>query len=171
MDISVSIEQLVKEFAELAHKGQKRKYTNDDYIIHPIEVAEMVKAKGGDISMVYASLLHDVLEDTQVTHEQMRAFLHTHLSMEGAEDVLSLVVELTDVYTKENFPDLNRKGRKTLEAMRLAQVSSRAKRIKIADIEHNSKSIEMYDPKFAEVFLEEKEELLRYMKVGEAENL
>jgi hypothetical protein len=91
--------------------------------------------------------------------------------MEGAEDVLSLVVELTDVYTKESFPDLNRKGRKTLEAMRLARVSSRAKRIKVADIEHNSKSIEMYDPKFAKVFLEEKKELLKYMEIGVAENL
>jgi hypothetical protein len=93
----------------------------------------------------------------------MRAFLHTHLSMEGAEDVLSLVVELTDVYTKESFPAHNRKARKTLEAMRIAQVSDRAKDIKIADIEHNSKSIEKHDPKFAKVFLEEKKELLKYM--------
>ena len=171
MDISVSIEQLIRELAEESHKGQKRKYTNDDYIIHPIEVAEMVREKGGDIDMVYASLLHDVLEDTHVDHEKMRAFLHTHLSIEGAEDVLSLVVELTDVYTKESFPAHNRKARKTLEAMRIAQVSDRAKMIKMADIEHNSKSIEKHDPKFAKVFLEEKKELLKYMKIGVAENL
>ena len=82
-----------------------------------------------------------------------------------AEKILSLVVELTDVYTKENFPDYNRKERKSLEALRLAYVSDEAKKIKLVDIEHNSESILKHDPKFSKVFLEEKKHLLKYLAV------
>ena len=155
---------VVLEFARQAHEGQKRKYTGDDYIIHPITVALMVQDNGGDQNMVLAALLHDVLEDTTVTHEELRTFLYKTLgnSMD-AEDVLQLVVELTDVYTTEAFPELNRKKRKKEEAFRLAYASKRAKQIKEQDIKHNSESITKHDPAFAKVFLEEKELLMSYM--------
>ena len=150
----------VLRFAKDAHGGQLRKYTNDPYILHPIAVAEMVKDAGGDENMVNAALLHDVLEDTNVTHSELRAFLFQRFVTVSASDILNLVVELTDVFTKEDFPDLNRKARKTLEATRLSNVSDRAKQIKRMDIEHNSESIMEHDPKFAKVFLEEKKLLL-----------
>ena len=162
MEISIGYDRVL-EFAKKAHKNQKRKYTDDDYINHPIKVAEMVNTGLGDSNMIAAALLHDVLEDTEVTHSELRAFLHTVFSVESAEDILKLVVELTDVYTKENFPDYNRKERKTFETLRLAYISDRAKAIKIADMNHNSESIEKYDPKFAKVFLEEKRELMKYL--------
>tara|TARA_S200002703_G_scaffold106319_1_gene92306 strand:+ start:222 stop:734 length:513 start_codon:yes stop_codon:yes gene_type:complete len=155
----------VLEFATIAHEGQKRKYTDDDYIIHPIAVARLVQAQDGDDNMVYAALLHDVLEDTSINHTQMRTMLHNILSIEAAEDVLSLVVELTDVFTKEAFPEYNRDSRKQFEALRLAYVSDRAKAIKRADIEHNSESILDHDPKFAKVFLKEKKNLLSKMSL------
>jgi len=155
---------VVLEFATKAHEGQKRKYTGDDYIIHPITVSLMVQDNGGDQNMVLAALLHDVLEDTTVTHEELRTFLYKTLSNSiDAEDVLQLVVDLTDVYTAEAFPDLNRKKRKQEEAFRLAYSSKRAKQIKAEDIKHNSESITKHDPKFAKVFLEEKELLMNYM--------
>lgn len=155
----------ILDFATAAHAGQKRKYTDQDYITHPIEVARIVKEQGGDDNMIYAALLHDVLEDTPVTHAELRTILHNILSIQSAEDVLSLVVELTDVYTKEDFPDMNRKLRKEFEALRLAYVSGRVKAIKRADIEHNSESIMEHDPKFAKVFLEEKKNLLEKMSL------
>ena len=155
--------QKILKFAEEAHKFQKRKYTDEPYIVHPIAVAELVKNNGGDENMVLAALLHDVLEDTNVTHSELRAFLHQTISIESAEDVLSLVVQLTDVYTKESFPFMNRKERKGFEALRLSYVSDRAKVIKRADIEHNTDSIVDNDPKFAKVFLAEKEVILNLL--------
>ena len=155
--------QIVLDFATKAHGTQLRKYTNDPYIIHPIAVAKMVKDMGGDDNMVYAALLHDVLEDTDVTHSQLRTFLFQNFDVADATDILSLVVDLTDVFTKDSFPQQNRKLRKTNEAKRLGVVSDRAKLIKVADIKHNAESITMYDPKFAKVFLAEKDVLLQYM--------
>ena len=155
----------VLQFATNAHQGQKRKYSDEDYISHPIEVAKMVNYRSdNNIEMTAAALLHDVLEDTKVTHSELRLFLHTVFSVEIAEKVLSLVVELTDVYTHKDFPNYNRKMRKQLEALRLFYISNQAKEIKLADIEHNSESIEEHDPKFAKVFLEEKKQLLEYLE-------
>lgn len=156
--------QAVLDFATAAHGDQLRKYTDDPYIIHPIAVANMVKDAGGDENMINAALLHDVLEDTSVTHAELRAFLFQNFVLVDASDILNLVVELTDVFIKKDFPDLNRKARKTLEANRLGNVSDRAKQIKLMDIEHNSKSIMEHDSKFAIVFLEEKEVLLDFLK-------
>ena len=164
MAVQIGYEKIL-EIATAAHAGQKRKYTNDDYIIHPIAVAKLVQAQGGDDNMVYAALLHDVLEDTSITHAELRTILHSTISIESAEDVLSLVVELTDVFTKEAFPDYNRHSRKQFESLRLAYVSDRAKAIKRADIEHNSESILDHDPKFAKVFLKEKKDLLKKMSL------
>lgn len=162
MEVSVGYERVLN-FANVAHQGQKRKYTNDDYIVHPIAVAKLVHERYEDDNMTYAALLHDVLEDTTVTHSELRSFLHKTFSVESAEDILSLVVELTDVYTKEAFPDYNRTQRKEFEAFRLAYASLRAKQIKKADIKHNSESILDHDPKFAKVFLAEKDHLMSYM--------
>jgi len=163
MEVSIEYTKVL-HFASLAHKEQKRKYTGEDYITHPIEVAKMVEDRKGDKNMVLAALLHDVLEDTVVTHENLRSFLHRILLIKDAEDVLSLVVELTDVFTTEDFPTLNRKHRKQFEAERLSISSDRAKSIKRSDIAHNSESILEHDPKFAKVFLSEKKILLELIK-------
>ena len=157
----------VLQFATDAHQGQKRKYSDEDYISHPIEVAKMVYYRSNSVAMTAAALLHDVLEDTKVTHSELRLFLHKIFLSNSAEDVLAWVVELTDVYTHKDFPNYNRKERKRLEALRLFYVSDQAKEIKLADIEHNSESIEKHDPKFAKVFLEEKRQLLEYLCSGE----
>lgn len=153
-------EEILK-FATEAHGEQTRKYTGLPYITHPVSVAEGVRLHGGDLNQQAAALLHDVLEDTQVTHSDLRAFLHRTCFQEDAEDILALVVELTDVYTKENFPHLNRRDRKALEASRFQWCSDRAKAIKIQDIEDNTASIVEHDPSFAKIYLEEKELLMR----------
>ena len=156
-----NIEYEVLQFARIAHHGQKRKYTGEDYIVHPIEVALAVEADGGDQNMILAAILHDVLEDTDVTHSALRAFLHRVMEEPtDAEDVLALVVELTDVYTKDQFGALNRAARKHLEAIRLSTCSDRAIAIKRADIDNNTRSIDEHDPKFAKVYHKEKDYLL-----------
>lgn len=147
-------EEILK-FATEAHGEQTRKYTGLPYITHPVSVAERVRLQGGDLNQQAAALLHDVLEDTSVTHAQLRAFLFRTCYQADAEDILTLVVELTDVYTKSHFPDLNRRERKRLEASRFRWCSDRAKAIKRADIQDNTTSIVEHDPDFAQVYLAE----------------
>ena len=54
------------DFCVKAHDGQKR-YTNEDYYIHPFNVAKIIVGLGMDTDSVVASLLHDVVEDTEIT--------------------------------------------------------------------------------------------------------
>ena len=66
------------------------------------------------------------------------------------------MLELTDVYTTDAYPHLNRKARKELETARLATVSTEAKLIKLADIAENTSSIVERDPGFSRVYHAEK---------------
>ncbi|MBO7151547.1 MAG: bifunctional (p)ppGpp synthetase/guanosine-3',5'-bis(diphosphate) 3'-pyrophosphohydrolase, partial [Clostridia bacterium] len=58
-------------FATEAHKGQKRS-SGEDYIIHPCAVVEILADFGFDSSTVIAAFLHDVLEDTSVTADELK---------------------------------------------------------------------------------------------------
>ena len=159
----------IENFAKLAHSGQLRKYTKDDYIIHPMAVAKLVKAIGGNFEMVAAALLHDVIEDTPVTSNELLIFLHSDkvgITPAQAISIHKLVVDLTDIYTKENFPHLNRKARKQLEAERLGNVSGLAQTIKYCDLYDNTKSITEHDPGFAKTYMAEKAILIQHMQGG-----
>ena len=92
--------------------------------------------------MVYAAILHDVLEDTPTTEDELFSYV-TEITgdIKLSMDVLRLVKELTDVYTTEDYPDINRKGRKEMEAIRLGKTSSKAQTIKYADLLDNSMDI------------------------------
>ena len=100
-------------FATTAHAGQVRKYVGEPYVEHPKRVAARVaRAQGLSEAAVVAALLHDVVEDTDTSLADIeRAF--------GLE-VATLVDALTDKYSPEDYPALNRKQRKALEAERLA---------------------------------------------------
>lgn len=151
-------------YATAAHAGQVRKYTGEAYVEHTIAVAKAVEVKARHDSlsldaiewMVTAAILHDVLEDTAITYT---ALLHAFGGV-----VANVVLELTDVYTPEAFPNLNRAIRKDLEAKRLGGVSSFAKRVKHEDIAENTASIVEHDPSFAKMYLKEKEAVLEAIK-------
>ena len=66
-------EEIIKayEFAKERHKGQKRK-TGEPYIIHPLNVALILANLGMDTETVIAGFLHDLIEDTQTTYEEIR---------------------------------------------------------------------------------------------------
>ena len=148
------IEQ-AKQFAHNAHDlcQQKRKYTGEPYWTHTDAVAEIVAAYGGTETMIAAAHLHDILEDTEIQYpELVQRFRYT---------VADLVDELTDKFTKEAYPKMNRESRKTYEAARLAIVSDEAKTIKLADLYDNTKSIVAHDPNFAKTYLREKEQMLK----------
>lgn len=144
------------EFGANAHEGQVRKYTGNPYFNeHCVAVAARVKARGGDDDMIVAALLHDTVEDTDVTLDEVER--------EFGIAVASLVDALTDRYTHEAYPELNRAKRKKLEAERMATVSDAAKEIKLCDMMDNTESIVSHDPGFAKVYLREKAYLLECM--------
>lgn len=140
--------QKALEFAIKAHEGQTRKDGVTPYIVHPVGVADRVRQNGGTVEMYVAALLHDVVEDTDVTLDQVR--------QEFGDVVAQLVFELTDVYTSEAFPSKNRAERKFLENDRLSKISLEAKRIKLADIDYNVHDLQGINPKFRKRLLEEK---------------
>lgn len=159
----------VKYLATKLHGEQKRKYTGDPYVTHTFRVADIVKEHGGDDSMIMAALLHDVLEDTDTDAQDLFHHLMSITDTSEAMEVIKLVKELTDVYTHEDYPDINRKGRKEMEAMRMGKISPKAQTIKYADLLDNSKDILKNDPKFAKVYIGEKEQILKYMNRGNQE--
>ena len=138
-------------FATAAHAdvGQTRKYTGEPYVVHPIEVASIVKNAGGTEAMVAAALLHDVLEDTGVTFDLL-------VDQFGSE-VAELVLWLTDVSRPE---DGNRSTRKALDRQHSAAAPADAQTVKVADLISNTRSIVAHDPGFAKTYLEEKRLLL-----------
>lgn len=165
MDKIKDIISLAKEL----HGDQKRKYTGEPYVNHTIQVAKIVKNYGGDDNMVYAAVLHDVLEDTPIRELELLDRLLGILNTKDSIDVLKLVKELTDVYTKDNYPDVNRKGRKEMEAIRMGRISPKAQTIKYADLLDNGQDIMKNDPKFGRVYLKEKELILKHMNKGNQE--
>jgi guanosine-3',5'-bis(diphosphate) 3'-pyrophosphohydrolase len=159
----------VELFADKAHSGQQRKYNIDPYIVHPIRVMEICKKYTDDVTILAAALLHDVLEDTPVTKDEMFQFLQSIMTKEEAERTLKLVVELTDVYIKKDYPHWNRRKRKSKEVERMEKISSEAQTIKYADIIDNSVEICSHDPGFGPKYLYESRTLLRKINKGNPE--
>ena len=110
-------------FARQAHEGQRRKYNDRPYINHPARVAGRVAAHPrATEAMVAAAFLHDVVEDTPHTSDEVS----THFG----PDVARLVEELTNPSKGSNAP---RRERKQLDRDHLAVVSDEAKIIKLLD--------------------------------------
>jgi guanosine-3',5'-bis(diphosphate) 3'-pyrophosphohydrolase len=148
--------QNVLFFATVAHCKQLRKYTNEPYINHPVNVARIVNLVTDDETMLAAALLHDTVEDTDVTL--------TEIADKFGTGVAFLVSELTDVSTAK---DGNREQRKALDREHLAKACDQAKTIKLADLIDNSMTIVGFDPSFAKVYLDEKDKLLDVLVGGD----
>jgi (p)ppGpp synthase/HD superfamily hydrolase len=157
------MEELLKEitnFADQAHGQQRRKYTPERYIVHPLRVMNMCKEYSHDPAVLAAALLHDVLEDTGISKEEMKDFLLQVMDQDKAFQTLHLVEELTDKYVKDKYPGWNRRKRKTKEAERMAHISAEAQTIKYADILDNSLEVIEHDTSFARLYLAECKTLL-----------
>jgi (p)ppGpp synthase/HD superfamily hydrolase len=149
-----NIVEKARVFATAAHAavGQTRKYTGEPYVVHPIEVSELVASVGGTEAMVAAALLHDVLEDTEVTVDL--------LEEQFGSGVADLVLWLTDISKPE---DGNRSTRKALDRQHSAAAPAAAQTIKVADLISNTRTIVEFDPGFARTYLEEKRLLLEVL--------
>jgi len=160
--------QKITGFARQAHGDQLRKFADEPYINHLVRVMETCKQYSSDIAILSAALLHDVLEDTTVTRAEIKTFLLPLLNEKKAIHTLKLVEELTDIYTKQQYPEWNRRKRKSKEAERLSKTSSEAQTIKYADIIDNSLDIKDAETDFARVFLFECRILVKVMTRGDS---
>lgn len=154
-----NITKQARIFAKNAHEGQVRKYTGKPYFTHCEAVALLVKQKGGSEEMIAAAFLHDTVEDTDVTNMDIYETF--------GFVVAALVYELTDEYTHEDYPDMNRAARKRLESARWLTASKDAIAIKVCDLADNTSSIVKHDPQFAITYLREKADMLEAMGFAE----
>jgi len=109
-------------FAAHKHRSQRRKdVAASPYINHPIEVATLIATRGGvtDLPTLLAAVLHDTIEDTETSPEELEAAF-------GAE-VRSLVLEVTD---DKHLPKAERKR---LQVVHAHSRSKKAKLIKLGD--------------------------------------
>lgn len=152
-------ESKARAFAERHHAAinQVRKYTGEPYINHPAAVVEIVRGVPHTSEMIAAAWMHDTVEDTAATLDEVRA--------EFGDDVAALVEMLTDVSKPS---DGNRKARKAIDREHTAKASPQAKTIKLADLIDNSRSILTRDPEFAKVYLKEKALLLEELREGDS---
>jgi guanosine-3',5'-bis(diphosphate) 3'-pyrophosphohydrolase len=122
-------------FAAHKHRDQRRKDINaSPYINHPIAVAEILAREGGvgDVAILMAAVLHDTVEDTECSFEELEA--------EFGAEVASMVREVTDDKKKP------KQERKALQVEHARTASPAAKQIKIADKVSNIRDITTSPP-------------------------
>ena len=153
------------EFVKEQHGDQKRKYTGVPYWHHLVAVAQtMIEHEPAGVEI---ALCHDLFEDTPCKRESLYAVLkQLDYPPSSIEVIIGCVEELTDQFTHQNYPDLNRKERKKLEAQRLSKISPLAQTVKYGDLIDNSRSLSDEDPSFATVYLAEKKNILKVMRAG-----
>lgn len=138
-------------FAVMAHAGQKRKYNNLPYVTHPARVAARVSILPNTTEeMICAAYLHDVIEDTQYTYED--------LVQKFGDSIANYVLDLTNV-SKDRYPGQNRAFRKARDREHLKMISPEAKRIKLVDRIDNLREMSGADNGFLKLYLEESIEL------------
>ena len=120
------------EFADEAHRGQKRK-SGEPFIAHPIEVAIILAGLHMDVETITAALLHDTIEDTSVTREDVVERF--------GEDVAALVEGVTKI-TKIEVETLTDEQAATIRKMLVAMNKDiRVIVIKLADRLHNMRTL------------------------------
>ena len=125
------------EFCVKYHEGQMRA-SGEPYIIHPLEVAEVLAEMKLDSTAIAAGLLHDAVEDTPVTTEEISAAF--------GEQVAHIVEGVTKI-DKIQFANREDRQAENVRKMLLAMVSDvRVVLIKLADRLHNMRTLEHLKP-------------------------
>ncbi|MCY4524462.1 MAG: HD domain-containing protein, partial [Halobacteriovoraceae bacterium] len=126
------------EFAAKAHKGQKRS-SGEDYIIHPMNVAATLIKLKMDMDSIIAGLLHDVLEDCNVSSEE--------LEKEFSPGIAQIVVGLTKI-SKIKFKTVEESQAENFRKMIVAMAKDlRVLIVKLADRMHNMRTLQYVSEK------------------------
>ena len=133
----VSLIRKAWEFCVKHHEGQMRA-SGEPYIIHPLEVAEVLAEMKIDATAIAAGLLHDAVEDTPATNEEIDA--------EFGDQVAHIVEGVTKI-DKIQFANREDRQAENVRKMLLAMVSDvRVVLIKLADRLHNMRTLEHLKP-------------------------
>src|ERR1700721_2956054 len=133
----ISLIRKAWEFCISHHKGQTR-LSGEPYIIHPLEVAEVLVEMKLDATAVAAALLHDAVEDTPATNEEIG---------EKFGDQVAHIVEGVTKIDKIQFANREDRQAENVRKMLLAMVSDvRVVLIKLADRLHNMRTLEHLQP-------------------------
>jgi myo-inositol-1(or 4)-monophosphatase len=120
-------------FAVRAHAGTERRGKGFPYIVHPLEAVGIVATMTSDQELLSAAVLHDTVEDTDITLEQIRA--------EFGNRIASLVATETDMPVGEMNLEKNWRIRKQAAIDRLASASRDAKIVALGDKLSNMRAI------------------------------
>ena len=124
-------------YADAKHQHQKRK-DGSPYIIHPLAVAEIVAEMGLDIDAILGALLHDCIEDTDASHDDIEKLF--------GQTVAELVEGVTKL-TRANFETSEQAQMENLRKMFMAMSKDiRVVLIKIADRLHNMRTMQYQTP-------------------------
>ena len=148
-------------FADRAHDGQLRKFTGLPYIGHPMEVMQIVRGVCDDDEVAAAAVLHDVIEDCDVTY--------TDLVLEFGENVARMVYQVTNA--ADDDKDGDRIARAFINRQIMMNAPANAQTIKLADIISNLSGIDIAlecDPAWAKMYLEEKVDMINILTRGNA---
>ncbi|HSN41554.1 MAG TPA: HD domain-containing protein [Burkholderiales bacterium] len=122
-------------FAAHKHRDQRRKDKDaSPYINHPIQLAKVLWEEGGvrDAEVIAAALLHDTLEDTETTLQELRG--------EFGEDIAEIVLEVSDIQW------IRKQVRKRLQVARARYSSEQARLVKLADKICNLRDMSAHPP-------------------------
>ena len=120
-------------FAVRAHAGTERRGKGFPYIVHPMEAVEIVATMTRDQELLAAAALHDTVEDTDVTVEQIRA--------EFGDRIASLVASESDIVQEGVSEEDSWHARKQASIDRLAAASHDAKIVALGDKLSNMRAI------------------------------
>ena len=139
------------EFAAQKHRDQRRKDKEaSPYINHPIQLANVLWHEGGvaDPTLIAAALLHDTVEDTETSWQELRG--------EFGDPIADIVLEVTDVQW------LKKVVRKRLQVAKAKHASKRARLVKLADKICNLRDVAARPP--ANWSLERRQEYFEWAK-------
>ena len=118
------------EFSKEKHGAQMRKFSGLPYFSHPKEVARIIENLTSDEDLIITALLHDTLEDTDTTYEEIKDRF--------GKKIADLVVELTS----DDKKSIKRFGKGLYLGMKMSTMTTEALIVKLADRFHNVKYLE-----------------------------
>ena len=137
LNVDMALIDRAVDYARVKHKDQKRK-DGSPYIIHPLAVAEIVAEIGLDTDAILGALLHDCIEDTDSTYDD--------IARNFGPTVASLVEGVTKL-TRVEYSTLEEQQMENLRKMFMAMSKDiRVILIKIADRLHNTRTMQYQSP-------------------------
>ncbi|MBN2493685.1 MAG: bifunctional (p)ppGpp synthetase/guanosine-3',5'-bis(diphosphate) 3'-pyrophosphohydrolase [Deltaproteobacteria bacterium] len=145
-DVDVDLIKKAYVYSAKVHQGQLRR-SGEPYLVHPLSVALIIAELNLDEASVVSALLHDTLEDTLATPEEVEALFGEKVRMlvEGVTKLSSLSFNTGQEKQAENF-------RKMLVAM---SQDLRVIMVKLADRLSNARTLEFVDPEERKLFSQE----------------